>query len=339
MTTSKFDYAHLHNYIDLSYVDSFSGHYVLIDSGRGPGKTVAVYKRAVRRFINKGEKFVIIRRYKTEIDAFMQSDEPFPDVIHNTFFKDHDITSKGDRIFIDNEVAGYTAYLNGTGPQKVKSKNFGKVGTILYDEFQPEFGGVFLKNEVDRLSGLITTIVRNNPNYKVFMLANSSSFDNPYYEALGISPKLEGGLSVSKDGNVLWHIVSSDMVNFESAMAMASDEYASMSMSGSYSDLSDNSDIWKIKGVEYTLGTLELSDGKRFGIKYTNERNGAIVYTKQWDGKLYTTEATASINHISIAPFWKRLQAARARGSVYFENNAIRSAIKQTSPYLFNISY
>lgn len=356
---SKYDYAHLNTYIDLSYIDSYDAQFIYIDSGRGPGKTTATYDRAVRRFLRYGETFVIIRRYRNEADGLASSPHPMTTYIENKY-SDHNFSiNKSTRtIYIDKEPAGFILYLNGTGPSQIKSISFGATRTVIFDEFQPELGGNYIANEFSVFKNLMLTLIRGvktidkngsdttrklpsgRINFKVFCLSNSASYHNPYYDGMHLYPKIDGGVTYSKKaGVVIWHIINSDKADYSAIANLGSnDQFSQYMTSGSYLDMNNDSDIWRIKPSQdvRSLGRIEIA-GRIFGVSEVVNQNRAIIYTRKGVGKLYSTASSGGIADVSQAPFWDEIQKQKMRGRIYFDSTATRSVIKTASPYLTNM--
>lgn len=149
---------------------------------RGLGKTYWAKKWCVKDFINNGNQFVYIRRYKSEISV-----NNFFDQIRNEF-PDADFQVKGKAFFINGSYAGQAIALS-TGITK-KSMSFERTYNVIYDEFIIEEGNYrYLKNEVKCFLDLYETINRlriDDKEARVFFLANAISLYNPYFVHFGI---------------------------------------------------------------------------------------------------------------------------------------------------------
>lgn len=91
-------------------------------------KLIGFTKYVINNFIKKGEQFVIIRRYKTELKETLNTF--FDSMVKNNEFPDHTFYTKGDKFYIDGEVAGMGIVLSTS--QNLKGSNFDKVTTIRF---------------------------------------------------------------------------------------------------------------------------------------------------------------------------------------------------------------
>ena len=86
----------------------------------------------------------------------------------------------GKKFYCDGNICGHAMTLSTA--QDLKSSNFNKVKTIIFDEFIIESGQkkYYLKDEVFVFLNLIETIARLR-NVRIFLLANSVTVTNPYF--------------------------------------------------------------------------------------------------------------------------------------------------------------
>ena len=136
-------------YNDLSKVLSYNAFLNFIIGERGVGKTYPSTKFTGKQFIKKGYEFVYVRRYKTELSKSMSG---FYDALNKNIalgkeedLKGHTFYTKGNKMYIDDKVAGYGMTL--TTAQDYKSSNFPNVKYIIFDEFIIDKGvtDIFLK--------------------------------------------------------------------------------------------------------------------------------------------------------------------------------------------------
>lgn len=153
-------------------------HLFLLTGGRGIGKTTGFVCHAINDFITKGEEFVYIRRYKTELKKAKNMPQGYYSGIDTKGIGQGAIQweHKGVRM-------GYGLCLSMQASFK-SGMDFSKVTTIIFDEALLLAGGMYryLDNEVVELLELISTIVRTRTNYRIFLLGNNLVTFNPYYE-------------------------------------------------------------------------------------------------------------------------------------------------------------
>lgn len=170
---------------------------------RGVGKTFSCKKRVINNFLKKGEQFIYLRRYDTELKKDM-IERFFDDVMDwypDTEFK----VSKGC-FYIDGHLAGY--YIPLSKSAQYKSVPFPLVSMIIYDEFIIDQGLIrYLPNEVTSFNEFYSTVARLR-DVTVFFLSNAITFTNPYF--LYFDLKLQQGQTIVKKGDILLELVAND---------------------------------------------------------------------------------------------------------------------------------
>lgn len=168
---------------------------------RGVGKSYAFKKFVINDYLKRGNEFVYIRRYKDELT--IACDSFFEQLTDNGEFEDHTLQvqvskKKVTKFKCDGNVFGYAVPL--TTASILKSASFGKVKTIVFDEFlicDPVHH--YLRNEVIQFLETIETIARLR-DVRIILLANASSEDNPYFDFFGIKLDLKKEFNTYKDG-------------------------------------------------------------------------------------------------------------------------------------------
>lgn len=169
---------------------SYNCLFTFIQSMRGPGKTFWAKTWAFTDFIKNKKQFIYLRRYKAETkkqkNFHVQVADKFPD---------HKLETKGNIVYIDEEIAGYLLTLSVQLTEK--GVNYSLVNKIIYDEFQlPKRGNYrYLANEVGDFLNLYETInrLRENPTEEVraVFLGNFEGY-NPYYDYFHINLDRQG---------------------------------------------------------------------------------------------------------------------------------------------------
>lgn len=143
---------------------------------RRSGKTYGCIKDLITRFIKTGETGIYLRRYKTELKKFNDLVKP---LIMNNEFPDHEITTKGKTIYVNDKPCIYGLPLS-TGKVE-KGSNPVNVSTIVFDEFLIETGVYhYLQDEVSTFLDLYISVSSYRP-VTVFFLANAITVTNPYF--------------------------------------------------------------------------------------------------------------------------------------------------------------
>lgn len=219
-------------YFEAYHVESFKDkngkipEILLVDGNRTGGKTTAFSRLLVDDFLKDGKKFFLVYRYKNELadvaDAFFKD-------IRTLFFDGHEMTAKGHakgaffELFLDKQACGYASSLTMAGKLKRYSHIFSDVAQMFFDEYQDE-SGLYLPDETKKLLSLHTTIARGRGQavrfVPLYMASNSISIFNPYYQALGITGKINSNTKVFRgDGFVLLRLTIKDVAEAQKQSA------------------------------------------------------------------------------------------------------------------------
>lgn len=143
---------------------------------RGCGKTYGAKKTVIRNFIRKGEQFVYLRRYDTEMPS-AEMRNFFDDI--SVEFPDVEFKAWNGLFRINNEIAGW--YFPLSKATMLKSIPFPNVSLIIFDEFIIEVGVYrYLPNEVNTFLECYSTISRDR-DIPVLFLSNAITMTNPYF--------------------------------------------------------------------------------------------------------------------------------------------------------------
>lgn len=182
-------------YYDPNKMLSYDRILNFVIGARGIGKSYAMKKHPIKRFIKHGEQFIYVRRYKPELKKISNY---FNDVSQE--FPDHEFKVKGRQFFIDGKLAGWAIPLSAW--QSEKSNAYPMVTTIIFDEFIRERDNSgYIPNEVDALLNLMDTVFRTRENGRCICLSNAVSVINPYFVYFGLVP------DINKRFNAYKHIL------------------------------------------------------------------------------------------------------------------------------------
>lgn len=193
------------------------------------GKTFGITKFVTNQFLKKDEQFAYIRRYKSELKKSVPTF--FDSIIDNNIFPDNNLSVSNNKFYCDKKCMGYAMQLSTA--QDLKSSNFNKVKTIIFDEFGIEQGQrkFYLQNEVFAFLGLVETIARMR-DIRVFFLANSVSRTNPYFLYFNLDVPYNNDIKLYKDGLILVNY----MKNEEYREAKRKTKFGKLVAGTSYSD-------------------------------------------------------------------------------------------------------
>lgn len=185
---------------------SYNALFSFIIGERGVGKSYGAKKFIINDFIRRGNQFVYLRRYKTELKNSVP--KFFDDLIANNEFEGHTFKVKDNTFYCDNKVMGYAIPLSVANI--LKSTSFAKVKTILFDEFIIDKGTYhYLQNEVTQLLDVVETIGRLR-DIRVLFLANAISITNPYFNYFDLTLPYKSDIKTFKDGLIVVNYIKNE---------------------------------------------------------------------------------------------------------------------------------
>lgn len=328
-----------HPYYNFNKVCSYNAVINMIAGGRGIGKTYGAKKRAVDRFIKRGEQFIYMRRYKSELKG---RTEFFADFGH--LYPDYDFRVEGFTAQIAHKTSredkkrpwltmGYFMALSTA--QSVKSVPYPLVTTVIFDEFIIEKGAVFyLPDEWTILLNFYNTVDRYQDKTTFFLLANAVSITNPYFLALGIIPEPGKEFTVMNDGFVC--VQFPDSADFALSIYetrfgkfIKETEYAEYAVGNLFNDNHDSMLALKDPQAKYQF-SLETDEGE-FSVWFNLFTNHYYVREKlpkdQIRYTLLSERMTAEKTLVNVSD--KRLEYLRSgfrSGRVSFDKPPARNA-------------
>ena len=206
-------------YYSLNKILSFKADYNLIIGERSNGKTYAVLKYCIGQYAKSGKKFVYIRRWKEDIIG-KRGEVIFTSLVKNGEIAKatngeytHCILQSGKFYFANYDdklkkfipASDYFCHLVSLSDMEHdKSLSFHGVENIVFDEFLTR--RYYLKDEFMIFMNVLSTIIRDRKNVKIFMLGNTVNKYCPYFPELGIN------VDELKQGNVdLYHYGDSEL--------------------------------------------------------------------------------------------------------------------------------
>lgn len=318
-------------------------------SNRTGGKTTYFNRLLVNRWLDKGERFCLVYRFKYELEDV--PDKFFKD-IQGLFFPDHDMTAmkiaKGIAVTLkmDDTICGYAVALNCADQIKKYSHFFSDVKRMLFDEFQSETNS-YCPDEVKKLQSIHTSIARGQGEQvryvPLYMISNPVTILNPYYVKMGISTRLNDDTKFLKGkGFVLEQgfnetaCLAQRESGFNQAFG-ADDEYVAYASEGVY--LNDNKTfIEKPVGKSKYVCTLKYKN-KCYGIREFPELG--IVYCDDhpdmtFKYKIAVTTDDHEVNYVMLKQFDIFLVNMR----YYFEKGCFRfKDLSCKECVMFTLSY
>lgn len=204
-------------YTDIDNIINKKGlQYLILLGQRSNGKSYAVKERAVRNAYSDDREFIYLRRYDEDIKDY-NTELYFTDLnISEITNGEYDaITIYRKRIYFSNaahytedgeEVSakrgrciGYVQSLNKS--ERSKSLSFGKVDTIIYEEFITDAS--YLTDEVNRLANFVSTVFRERLGV-VCLVGNTISRICPYFsewQLTHINKQKKGSVDIYEHDN------------------------------------------------------------------------------------------------------------------------------------------
>lgn len=313
--------------------------FYLILMNRTAGKTFAVKEYCVKRFLEKGEQFAWIKRYKEDIDATVK--EYWNDISFK--FPEHSFKYKAGVMYIDNKEAGFAYDLNNASRYKGNSKP--DIWNMHFDEFLNE-DGKYLKDEFNKLVNLYQTIARGGGKriraVKCFMTSNTMSLINPYFDAWNMYERL---LDVNTENFIMqgtaWVMecgVNEDAKNeilqddFGKMLLEVNSNYASMALNNKF--YQDNLEFVNDKmpnGCKYRCTIIY--NNKKFGV-WLDRKEHAFYINKKTDPTCLITYSldvnshnkdTVYISHSSM--FYKAMKESFSMGLIRFSDLQAKNAL------------
>lgn len=251
---------------------------------RGVGKTYSFKNRVIKNFLKKGEQWVYLRRYDTELKSG-QMEKFFDDIM--SAYPEYEFKVENGKFYIDGHVAGF--YMPLSQAAKYKSVPYPNVSMIGFDEFIIDRGMIrYLPNEVVTFNEMYSTIARLR-DVRVMFLSNAITFTNPYFVFFDLS--LQQGQKITKKGDILLELVDSPEYTQKAAKTrfgriIANTDYGKYAIENQFLQDKDTF-IEKIPGPGIALFVLKV-DNQSF-----------CVYDVMGSGKWYVS------NHVD--PSCKRI--------------------------------
>jgi len=189
------------NYYQLDRILSENADYNLIIGERGNGKTFAVQKYIIQHYLKTGGQFFLLRRWVEDvkptnaqnfIDGNLISQLPeltdgrFSSIVYRTGrYILVDFDEKGKPIIDDNNTIGYVWDVSES--ERLKGNSFPNVDNIVFEEFISLSTMGYIPDEITLFLNIISTIVRDRTNVKIWLLGNTVNPYNPYFNHFGIN--------------------------------------------------------------------------------------------------------------------------------------------------------
>ena len=185
-------------YYSLKKILAMNAVYNVIFGERSNGKSYSVHDYAAVNFYEKGEQLAVVRRWQddftgkrgaTMFDGIVKSGRlaeitkgEWTDIYYYAsrwFFCRKD--EKGNRIVNEKPFAYGFAI---TSQEHDKSTSYPEITTVLFDEFLTRTS--YVPDEFVLFCNVLSTIIRQRTNVKIFMLGNTVNKYCPYFKEMGL---------------------------------------------------------------------------------------------------------------------------------------------------------
>ena len=321
---------------------SYNAYYNFVLGARGTGKTYGAKKKAIKDAINKGEQFIYLRRYKTEMTT-----------ARNTFFSDvkqdfpaHEFKIQGNEAMMKRDgqwdTIGYFVSLSKAGSQK--SVSYPRVTKIIFDEFILNEGAIrYLPDEAILFNEFYSTVDRYRGQVRVLFLANSVSIMNPYFLAWDIDydPHSDWVVShVSKSTGrpfIVVHFHDSQVFAakvFETPFGefIKNTDYANYAVGNQFQDYDANLIAKKSSEADYVM-TVETKAGT-FSVWKNRQDNKWFVQEKLPEQQVIFTLMPNNMSESKILLYtsdkiFQSVKTAFRQGRLLFDTPVSRNAFRE----------
>ena len=174
--------------------------YNIIVGERGNGKTYDIQKMCIEKFLEREEQCFILRRWMEDVKPsnaanywdgklvsklYEMSGGRFRNIILKGIrYIAVDYDDKGKAIINEANTVGYVWDLNEA--ERLKGQSFPFVTNIVFEEFISLSQLGYLPDEVTMFLNVLSTIIRDRTDVKIWMLGNTVNPYNPYFKHFGI---------------------------------------------------------------------------------------------------------------------------------------------------------
>lgn len=188
---------HDSEYYDVEVINKYKAHYNVIFGKRSNGKTYSVLKQIVNDYAKDKKQGAYLRRYREDFKG-KRGATLFESLVANNeiskatkgqwtmvrFYSDRWYFARieDDKIISDAEPFCYGFSL--AQMEHDKSTSYPNITNVVFDEFISRIG--YLPNEFVLFMNVLSTIIRQRNNVRVYMLGNTVNKYCPYFQEMGL---------------------------------------------------------------------------------------------------------------------------------------------------------
>lgn len=260
-------------FYSLKSILSKNALYNVIFGERSNGKTYSVLKYGLERYAENREQMAIVRRWQDDFtgkrgasmfDALVSNGEISRETggewtgVYYYGSRWYLCKYEGDKRITDEKPFAYGFSISSM--EHDKSTSYPDITTICFDEFLTRT--TYLPDEFVLFMNVVSTIVRNRTNVKIFMLGNTVNRYCPYFTEMGLKHVKE-----MKPGDI-------DLYRYGDSELTVAVEYTATNKHGKESDLYFAFDNPKLSMI--TGGSWEIDIYPHCPVKFTP---GEILFT------------------------------------------------------------
>lgn len=196
----------------------------MIVGARSLGKTYSFMRYGVAQWIKKGNQWVYVRRYDSNLRAMFKLGDFFKPLEDNNEFPEYRLRQRGKLMEIQPRTGGtkqpwhtFGQFIPLSQAHSYKATNAPNVTMLMMDEFIAEKGERYLPDEPDELMGLWETLDRRRDQVRIFMAANAADLVNPYFVQWGLQLPTKGKTKTYRHGQSTITIQYADDKRFRDA--------------------------------------------------------------------------------------------------------------------------
>lgn len=186
-------------YWNISHILAKGADYNIVFGERSNGKTYGTLKYGLEQYWTNGREIAYVRRWKEDVRG-QRASMVFNALVTNGVVREvtggeyTNITYYAGCWYLSNFDEGLNKFVRAPQPfayafslsdmEHDKSTSYPKVGTIVFDEFLTR--KYYLQDEFVLFLNVVSTIVRDRDDVKIFMLGNTVNKYCPYFEEFGL---------------------------------------------------------------------------------------------------------------------------------------------------------
>lgn len=324
-------------YYNFDKLFSYPFMFAFVVGNRGCGKTFNAKVAVLKKFLNTGEQFIYLRRYKTELDSALTSF--FDDIQSNGYFEDYDLrVCKGKNLTTfkcNGEVCGYAVPLSTSNI--LKSTAFPKVKTIIFDEYILDVAAgtyKYLRDEPTQLLEFVETVFRLRDGRVIFLGNCVNFYGSPYTGFFQLSLPYNSEFKTFKDGLIVVNYIDNEQyrnVKKQTKFGRLVEgtkysDYAIMNQS-----LRETEDFIEKRPPDCKFNGILVINGNNIGV--WSSKNGNLYLSEKYEPNFWIKLACDFNDHtdntqlLSLRENWiiRYTLTAFKRGWCRFENQKVKA--------------